>query len=54
MGIDGKMLQWIHSFLTERTIQTTVDETTYSKKPLEEGLTQPLSAAPHFSFSSMT
>merc|ERR1711923_350051 len=40
MGIHGKMLQWIHAFLTERTIQTTVDGTTSSKKPLEEGLPQ--------------
>ena len=40
MGIHGKLLQWIHAFLTERTIQTTVDGTTSSKKPLEEGLPQ--------------
>ena len=40
MGIHGKNVLWIHAFLTERTIQTTVDGTTSSKKPLEEGLPQ--------------
>ena len=40
MGIHGKMLRWIHAFLTDRTIQTTVDGFTSSKKTLEEGLPQ--------------
>ena len=40
MGIHGKMLRWIHAFLTDRTIQTTVDGCTSSKKTLEEGLPQ--------------
>ena len=40
MGIHGKMLKWIQSFLNNRTIQTTVDGATSSKKTLEEGLPQ--------------
>ena len=40
IGIHGKMFKWIHSFLTERTIQTTVDNATSSKLTLEEGLPQ--------------
>ena len=40
IGIHGKMFKWIHSFLTDRTIQTTVDNTTSSKLTLEEGLPQ--------------
>ena len=37
------MFKWIHSFLTDRTIQTTVDNTTLSKLTLDEGL--PLGSA---------
>ena len=37
MRIHGKMLRWIHAVLTDRTIQTTVDGFTSSKKTLEEG-----------------
>ena len=40
MGIHGKMLQWIHAFLTNRTIQTTIDGATSSHLTLEEGLPQ--------------
>ena len=40
IGIHGKMLQWIHAFLTNRTIQTTVEGSTSSKRTLEEGLPQ--------------
>ena len=40
LGIHGKMFKWIHSFLSNRTIQTTVDNTTSSKLTLEEGLPQ--------------
>ena len=40
MGVHGKMFKWIHSFLSNRTIQTIVDNTTSSKKTLEEGLPQ--------------
>ena len=40
MGIHGKMLDWVSAFLSNRTIQTTVDGTTSSKKTLEEGLPQ--------------
>ena len=40
MGIHGRMLKWIQSFLSNRTIQTTVDGATSSKKTLEEGLPQ--------------
>ena len=40
LGIHGKMFRWIHSFLSNRTIQTTVDNTTSSKLTLEEGLPQ--------------
>ena len=40
MGIHGKMLKWIQSFLSNRTIQTVVDGATSSKKTLEEGLPQ--------------
>ena len=40
IGVHGKMLQWIHAFLTNRTIQTTVEGSTSSKRTLEEGLPQ--------------
>ena len=40
IGIHGKMLRWVHAFLTDRTIQTTIDGFTSSKKTLEEGLPQ--------------
>ena len=40
IGIHGKMLKWIQAFLTNRTIQTTVDGVTSSKRTLEEGLPQ--------------
>ena len=40
MGIHGRMLKWIKSFLTNRTMQTTIDGKTSSKKTLEEGLPQ--------------
>ena len=40
IGIHGKMLQWIHAFLTNRTIQTTVEGATSSKRTVEEGLPQ--------------
>ena len=40
MGIHGKMLQWIHAFLTDRTIQTSIDGATSSHLTLEEGLPQ--------------
>ena len=40
MGVHGNMFKWIQSFLTNRTIQTTVDNTTSSKMTLEEGLPQ--------------
>ena len=40
IGVHGKMLQWIQAFLTNRTIQTTVEGATSSKRTLEEGLPQ--------------
>ena len=40
IGIHGKMFNWIHSFLSNRTIQTTVNNTTSSKMTQEEGLPQ--------------
>ena len=40
IGIHGKMLKWIQAFLTNRTIQTTVEGSTSSKRTLEEGLPQ--------------
>ena len=40
IGVHGKMLQWIQAFLTNRTIQTTVEGSTSSKRTLEEGLPQ--------------
>ena len=40
MGVHGKMYCWIKAFLTNRTIQTTVENCTSSKRTLEEGLPQ--------------
>ena len=40
LGIHGKMLKWIQAFLSNRTIQTSIDGVTSSKKTLEEGLPQ--------------
>ena len=40
MGIHGKMLKWIQSFLSNRTMQTSINGATSSKKTLEEGLPQ--------------
>ena len=40
IGIHGKMLQWIHAFLSNRTIQTSIDGATSSQLTLEEGLPQ--------------
>jgi len=40
IGIHGKMLKWIQAFLSNRTIQTTYEGTTSSKRTLEEGLPQ--------------
>ena len=40
MGIHGKMLKWIQAFLTNRTIQTTLNGETSSKLTMEEGLPQ--------------
>ena len=41
------MLHWIHAFLTDRTIQTTVDGFTSSRKTLEEVLPQGSSLSRH-------
>ncbi|MCP4271485.1 MAG: reverse transcriptase-like protein, partial [Gammaproteobacteria bacterium] len=40
MGIHGKMLQWIHAFLSNRTMQTSIDGATSSHLTVEEGLPQ--------------
>ena len=40
IGIHGKMLKWIQAFLTNRTIETTLEGATSSKRTLEEGLPQ--------------
>uniref|UniRef100_A0A0B7BRX1 Reverse transcriptase domain-containing protein n=2 Tax=Arion vulgaris TaxID=1028688 RepID=A0A0B7BRX1_9EUPU len=40
MGIHGKMLQWIQTFLQNRTIGTSFSGTMSSKRTLEEGLPQ--------------
>ena len=40
LGVHGKMLKWIHAFLSDRTVETVIDGTTSSKKTLEEGLPQ--------------
>ena len=39
-GIGGKLYKWIKHFLTNRTIQTRVDNALSSKEVLEEGLPQ--------------
>ena len=39
-GIHGKMYRWLKSFLTDRTIQTRVNDGVSSKEVLEEGLPQ--------------
>ena len=40
LGINGKMLNWIQAFLTDRTIQTRFENAISSKLTLEEGLPQ--------------
>ena len=40
MGIKGNMYTWIKSFLSDRLIQTQVNDTLSSKAVLEEGLPQ--------------
>ena len=40
LGIYGKMFKWIQAFLKERTISTRLNNTTSSKRTLEEGLPQ--------------
>ena len=40
LGINGKMLDWVQAFLTNRTIQTRFDGSLSSKLTLEEGLPQ--------------
>ena len=40
IGIKGKMYNWIKSFLTDRLIQTQINDTISSKAVLEEGLPQ--------------
>lgn len=40
IGIKGKMYNWVKSFLTDRLIQTQVNDTLSSKAVLEEGLPQ--------------
>ena len=40
MGIKGKMYNWVKSFLTDRLIQTQMNDTLSSKAVLEEGLPQ--------------
>merc|ERR1712105_556422 len=39
-GIDGKMLNWVQAFFSNRTIQTRFDGALSSKLTLEEGLPQ--------------
>ena len=39
-GVHGKMYCWLKNFLTNRTIQTRVNDGLSSKEPLEEGLPQ--------------
>ena len=39
-GVHGKMYHWLKNFLTNRTIQTRVNNGLSSKEPLEEGLPQ--------------
>ena len=40
LGIQGKLYSWIKSFLTDRLIQTRINDTLSSKAVLEEGLPQ--------------
>ena len=40
LGVKGKMYNWIKDFLTERTMQTKVDDSISEKKVQEEGLPQ--------------
>ena len=40
LGIHGNMYQWIKNFLTDRTIQTKINNAMSSKQVLEEGLPQ--------------
>ena len=40
MGIKGKLYRWIKSFLTDRLIQTNINDSLSSKDVLEEGLPQ--------------
>ena len=40
MGIKGKMYSWVKAFLTDRLIQTRLNDTLSSKTTLEEGLPQ--------------
>ena len=40
MGVKGHMYSWIKSFLTDRLIQTQINNTLSSKEVLEEGLPQ--------------
>ena len=40
LGIDGKMLNWVQAFLSNRTIRTRFDGALSSKLTLEEGLPQ--------------
>ena len=40
LGINGRMLNWVRAFLTNRTIQTQFDGALSPKLTLEEGLPQ--------------
>ena len=40
MGIKGKLYRWIKSFLTDRLIETNINDSLSSKEVLEEGLPQ--------------
>ena len=40
VGVHGKIYNWIKNFLTDRNIQTKINNATSSKEPLEEGLPQ--------------
>ena len=40
LGIKGKLYNWIKNFLSNKIIQTKVNDTLSSKQILEEGLTQ--------------
>ena len=40
LGINGKLYRWIKNFLTERTIQTKIDNTLSAHQTLEEGIPQ--------------